>query len=200
MSRITTSTPPKTIGIMEVYNNYAKELLLANPTYTSERAFESAVGRIFDENEKEYITYKSYKNILALYYIKAGIKLIHGYALNLYSQLGNLFIMRQGRDPSAPLRLNRGESFKLKKQLEKEGKEVTKDNWRVYYTDEEFTRTNWHKPSFVPNIRFYGFKPAGGQPGKGFRALMSREISSNPRLLALYPYLPYKVKPKLSAY
>lgn len=192
MSKV--STPPKTLSVADSYQVYAKELIEENPTLKGERAYKLTFGRVLNEDGTIYIDYKQYKKILSLYFIKAGVKLINGYNLDLESGLGSIFIMRQGRNPATKPRLNKGESFKMKKQWEAEGKEITKDNWKIYYTDEEFTRTVWFKPSFVRNLTFYKFSPANGQPGKGFKQTMSRAISSKPSLLALYPFVPYQLK------
>jgi len=193
MSKI--ATKPKTLGIKDSYEEYSKQVLIDNPTFTKERAYKLSNGKIYREDGSLYVSYKEYRNILALYYIKAGIKLIHGYTLDLLCNLGNIFIMRQGRNPSIKPRMNKGESFKRKRTMEAKGEEITKDNWKVFYTDEEFTRTNWFKHSYIKHITFYKFLPAGGQTGKGFRNIMSRTINSNPSLLAVYPFVPYKIRP-----
>lgn len=194
MSKI--ATKPATLTAIQSYDEYSRSLLENNISLRGERAYRLTFGKIYNEDGSLYISYKIYKKILSLYFIKCGIKLIGGYSINLLSGLGALYLMRQGRNPSAKPRLNRGESFKLKRQMEEDKEEITKDNWKVYYTDDEFMRTNWHKPSFVKNLIFYKFCPAGGQPGKGFKQTMSRTISSNPSLLALYPFVLYKEKTK----
>jgi hypothetical protein len=188
------STTPKTLSVRHSYIEYAKNLLEENTSLTGKRAYTLKFGQICNEDGSIYIDYKLYKKILSLYFIKAGVKLINGHNFNLGSGLGYLFIMRQGRNPANKPRLNKGESFKYKKDLEAAGKEVTKDNWKIYYTDEEFVRTNWSKVTYTSNILFYKFSPANGQPGKGFKQLMSKTIAGNPSLLALYPYIPYKEK------
>jgi len=188
------ATTPKTLSVKDSYLEYSKKLLNENTTLTAKRFYGSPYGKIFNEDGSLYIDYNLYKKILSLIYIKAGVKLIQGRNFNLGSALGYIFIMRQGRNPASKPRLNKGESFKYKKELEAQGKEVTKDNWKIYYTDEEFTRTNWSKVSFTRNILFYKFSPANGQPGKGFKQTMSRAISANPNLLINYPYIPYKAK------
>jgi hypothetical protein len=188
------ATIPKTLSAKDSYIEYSKKLLNENSTLTAKRAFGLVYGKVFNEDGSIYIDYNLYKKILSLIYIKAGVKLIQGRNFNLGSALGYIFIMRQGRNPTSKPRLNKGESFKYKKELEASGKEITKDNWKIYYTDEEFTRTNWSKVSYTRNILFYKFSPANGQPGKGFKQTMSRAISSNSNLLINYPYIPYKAK------
>lgn len=194
MSKI--ATPPKTLSTRDSYHEYSKKLLSENSNLIGKRAFSLQYGKILNEDNSIYIDYNTYKKILSLIYIKVGVKLIEGRNFNLEARLGYIFIMRQGRNPASKPRLNKGESFKYKKQLELEGKEITKDNWKIYYTDEEFTRTNWSKVNYTRNILFYKFSPANGQPGKGFKQIMSRAISSNPNLLINYPYIPYKEKNK----
>jgi len=188
------ATIPKTLSAKDSYKEYSKKLLSENSTLIAKRAYGLVYGKIFNEDGTLYIDYNQYKKILSLIYIKAGVKLIQGRNFNLGSALGYIFIMRQGRNPLLKPRLNKGESFKYKRQLEAEGKEVTKDNWKIFYTDEEFVRTNWSKVSYTRNISFYKFSAAGGQPGKGFKQTMSRAVSSNPSLLINYPYIPFKVK------
>lgn len=190
MSKV--STKPKTLTVRDSYNQYAKDLLELNDTYTYRYANESSYGKILDASGKEVFSYKLYKKILALYYIKAAVKIIRGYAFDLGAGLGNIFLMRQGRNPLSKPRLNKGESFRLKRMMEAEGKEITKDNWKIYYTDEEFTKTAWFKPSYIKHLKFYKFAPSGGQAGKGFKQTMSKAITGNPSLLALYPFVPYR--------
>lgn len=192
MSKV--ATIPKTLSTIHSYNEYSKELISNNSTLQGKRSHKLQFGTILNEDGTLYINYPLYKKGLSLYFIKAGVKLINGGSLDLEHGLGHVYIMRQGRNPAFKPRLNRGESFKLRKEFIAEGKELTADNWKVYYTDEEFTRTQWFKPSFVKNLTFYKFSPANGQPGKGFKQTMSRAISSKPNLLALYPYMPYKRK------
>lgn len=180
------ATKPKTIGIVEAFELYAKSKVQAD----SSLIYLKKKGEILRADKSVLIKYKTFRNILCLYYIKAGIKLIQGYALDLGSGLGDIFVMRQERNPNVKPRLNKGESFKLKKKLEAEGKPVTADNWKIYYTDSEFTRTNWMRPNYVPNLQFYKFVPAGGKPGKGFRQILSHAILTNPVLTAIYPFIP----------
>jgi len=194
MSKV--STPPKTLSVRDAYIDYADRVILANPNYTFRRSSNITKGTIFTENGTFYMDYKEYKNILSLYYIKAGVSIIKGYAFNLNAGLGNIFLMRQGRDPSVKPKLNRGESFKIKKELDMKGVDTTNGCWKVFYTDTEFTRTQWHRIAFVRNITFYKFAPAGGQPGKGFKQTMSKAITANPKLLILYPFVPYTQKIK----
>ncbi len=195
MSKV--ATKPKTFTAIQSYEFYSQKLIAENTTLRGERAYKLKYGKIFNEDGSLYTSYNLYKQILSLYFIKCGVKLIDGFNLNLEHGLGYVFIMRQERNPASKPRLNKGESFKRKKDMEAAGEEITRDNWKIYYTDEEFTRTNWLKPlSFIRNIEFYKFAPAGGQAGKGFRNLMSRTISSNPNLLINYPFVPYKFKPR----
>jgi hypothetical protein len=192
MSKV--ATKPRTLTAVQSYDDYSKKLIATNASLRGKRAYKLTFGEVYNEDGTLYISYPTYKKILSLYFIKAGVKLINGYAVDLEHGLGHIFIMRQGRNPAIKPRLNKGESFKLKKQWEVEGKEITADNWKVYYMDEEFTRTNWFKPSFIKNLIFYKFSPAAGQPGKGFKQTMSRAISSKPSLLSLYPFVSYQSK------
>lgn len=189
MSKV--ATKPKTFTAVDSYNFYSEKLLKENLDLKGVRAYGRKYGKILKEDNTIYIDYPTYKKILALYFIKAGIKLIHGYTLDLLHQLGCLFILRIGRNP-ANLTLNRVESFRRRKELKAQGRvDIKPEEWRTYYTDDEYVRLKWFKPSFVRNIKFYTFAPAGGQPGKGFKQLMSRSISSNRSLLSLYPFVPY---------
>lgn len=190
MSKI--ATKPKTFSVGHSYQHYAEKLLKTDLSLKGVRAFNQKYGKILKEDGTTYIDYPTYKKILSMYYIKAGVRLINGYTIDLLNQLGCLFILRIGRSPSK-LRLNRVVSFKRLKELRAEGRtDIKPEEWRTYYTDDEYIRLKWFKPSFVRNIKFYTFSPANGQPGKGFKQLMSRTISSNPSLLALYPFVPYK--------
>lgn len=186
------ATKPKTFGVRDAYLDYAESVLVAHPELKGSRAYSLTNGVIKRVDGTVYTDYKIFRKIISLYYIKAGVRLINGYTLDLGSGLGDVFLLRQERNPLSKPRLNRGESFKLKKLLKEKGQEVTKDNWKVYYTDDEFIKTAWFRPSFVRNLEFYKFSPANGQPGKGFKQLMSRTVTSNPNMLILYPFLPYK--------
>lgn len=186
------ATKPKTFGPIQSYTYFVTTLLKERLDLKGKRAFNQQYGIVSEESGKVYIDYKLYKKILSLYFMKAGARLINGYTVDLLNTLGCLFILRIGRNPEN-LRLNRTDSFKKLKQLKATGRtDIRQEEWKSYYTDDEYIRLKWFKPSFVRNIKFYTFSPANGQPGKGFKQLMSRTISSNPRLLALYPFVPYK--------
>lgn len=170
-----------TISTEDTYNAYIKKKIGEGLKYSHAKK-----KKILSIENKEYMTYKLYKEVISLFSTLAGEKLIKGYSIDI-SPLGNIYIARIKRNFNKP-RLNRPESFKLRKELKVSG-ELTKENWRIYYTDDEFIKLMWHQTSATRNIIFYQFKPAGGQPGKGFRSTMSREINSNPNLKALYPYI-----------
>lgn len=186
------ATKPKVFGIKDLYSNYVDTLLKNNPTFTTKTAFYVPKGIVYKEDGTKYIDYNTFKDITRLYYIKAGVNLINGQAFELGLALGNIFILRKGRNPLLKPRLNRGESFKLRKSMKAKGEEITKDNWKIFYVDEEYTTIAWHKPAGTKNIGFYKFSSANGQAGKGFKQIMSKSIFSNPRLLAFYPFVPYK--------
>lgn len=190
MSKV--ATKPKTFSAIQSYHAYAEKLLREDLSLKGVRAYNQKYGKILKEDGTIYIDYKRYRKILSLYFIKAGIKLIQGYTVDLLHQLGHLYILRIGRSPNK-LRLNRVASFNKLKELKASGKlDIKPEDWRTYYTDDEYIRLKWFKPSYIRNIKFYTFSPANGQPGKGFKQTMSRTISSNPSLLALYPFVPYK--------
>lgn len=184
------STKPKIFSVRHSYEDYGKKLIREDLSLKGKRDNGVANGIITKEDGSIYITYKLYKKILAAFFIKAAAKLLNGYAIDLLNGLGDLYICRIGRNPNNQ-KLNKGESYKLRKQL-KATNTLTDDNWKIYYTDDEYIRLKWHKPSNIHNIMFYTFSPAGGQSGKGFRQLMSRSIVATPTLKALYPFIPYK--------
>ncbi len=111
MSKV--ATKPAVFGARDSYAFFAEEVIKANPTFTYKRSHKLTKGSIYTADGTLYIDYKQYKNILSLYYIKAGVKLIHGYAFDLGAGLGDLFIMRQGRNPSVKPRVNKGESCSM---------------------------------------------------------------------------------------
>lgn len=188
MSKI--ATKPKIFSAQQSYEEFAKTLIKTDLTLKGVRKYSVTNGEVLKEDGSVYIDYKKYKKILASFCIKAAVKLLNGYTIDLLNGLGYLYICRIGRNPNNP-KLNRGESYKLRKEF-KEANTLTSDNWKVYYTDEEYVRVKWAKTSFIKNVMFYTFSPAGGQMGKGFRKVMSRTITANPSLKALYPFIPYK--------
>jgi hypothetical protein len=179
------------VSTLDSYNSYVKKLLVDNIGFKAKSKGIYKYAEVYKEDGSLYISYKLYKKIVSLFNIKAGIKLIHGYHIHV-PPLGYLYIGIHKRSVVKP-RLNRGESFKLRKQLEAEGT-LTKENWLVYYTDDDYIKLTWFKQAAIRNIIYYKFLPAGGQPNKGFRQIMSREISSNPNLKALYPFIDKKEK------
>ncbi len=180
----------------DAYAAYAKKLLLENPTYTVKKYKDIIYEQILDADGKIVMSYKIFKTVASGFNKKAGDYIINGYSLDLMNRMGCLFIVRIERGPNAKKRLNRGESFKLRRTL-KEAGTLTADNWRVYYNDEEYVKMHWYKPAFaqVPDklidFKFYKFTPAGGTAGNGFRLKMSREVSTNPGLKSLYPFVPW---------
>ena len=111
------ATKPKTFGIRDSYKFLVNKVLTANPTFTTKKANDFTRGIIYKEDGSLFIDYATFKDILKLYYIKAGVRLINGYSFSLGSGLGDIYIARQGRNPEVKPRLNRGESFKLRKKL-----------------------------------------------------------------------------------
>lgn len=192
MSKI--ATKPKTFSVQDSYEEYTKKLISKNPFLVGKRKYSIANGEVtYSIDNKLYIDYKKYKRVIASFCIKAAIRLLNGYTIDLLNGLGYLYICRIGRNPNNP-KLNKGESYKLKKELTAAGT-VTDDNWKVFYTDDEYIRLKWSKTSYIRNLLFYTFTPAGGQVGKGFRQQMSRAITANPSFKALYPFIPYKPSP-----
>lgn len=186
------ATKPATFGIKDLYQNYIDKVLENNPSFTCKMEYYVYRGGVYKPDGSKYTDYKIFKNVTRLYYIKAGVNLINGQAFDLGTGLGNIFILRKGRNPLLKPRLNKGESFKLRKAMIARGEELTQDNWKIYYVDEEYTTVAWHKAAATRNIVFYKFSAANGQAGKGFKQTMSKSIFSNPRLLAFYPFVPYK--------
>lgn len=180
-----------TFGIADLYAFFAKEFLEANPAYSGKFGLEHPNGIISDAEGNVVMSYRIYTNILRAYFTAAAEELIKGYPLDLEAGLGNIFVARVERNPNLNLRLNRGESFKLKRKLEAGG-QLNGDNWKVYYNDDDFVQVMWFRPSFIKNLRYYKFRAAGGQPGKGFRQTLSRSITNDPKLEAQYPFLSYK--------
>lgn len=188
MSKIATKLGIYSAG--DMYQLFVKDLLIENPTYTAKRWKHIANGIVLN-GDKEVITYTKYKDILSRYNKKAADKVIHGYTLDLYNRLGNLFVARVER-PAGNKRIDHASSKKLKKRLEEEGT-LTETNWLVYYNDDDFIMAVWHKGNRqLTGIRLYNFKAAYGQVGKGFRRILSKTYQNNPYLKALYPFLPCK--------
>lgn len=180
-----------TFGAVDMYHYYVKLLLIENPTYTAKRWKHIDKGNVFNEKGDLVIDYTTYKKILSLYNKKAAEHIIQGYTLDLLNGLGNLFIARVER-PANSKRMNMGASNALKKRLEAEGT-LTATNWIVYFVDDDFISSIWHKGNrSVINIRLYQFKAAAGQIGKGFMHSISKAVRNNPVLKAIYPYLPTK--------
>ena len=186
-----TSTKLETVSAQDMYQVFVRDYLKDNPTYIAKRWKHIANGEIFNSEGKKIFSYTKYKEILSLYNKRAGEKIIKGYTLDLLNGLGNLFVARIER-PTNNKRLNILASKELKKKLEAEGK-LTAENWKVPYVDDDFIMVMWHKGNGqMRNIHLYKFKTAGGQPGKGFRHLLSHSVIVNPLLKSIYPFLPTK--------
>lgn len=190
MSKVSQKLP--TVSVIQMYNMYIKELLKNNPDYTGKNYQYISNGQIIDElTGKVVINYTQFKAIIAAFNKKAALKIIKGFTLDLGPNLGNMFMARVER-PAKSSAINMKESLALRKRLLAEGK-LTSTNWKVPYTDDEFIMLQWHKGHHrLPNINFYKFKTAGGQPGKGFRYQISSANLQNPHLKALYPFIPCK--------
>lgn len=182
---------PKTYSTIDAYNLYIKNLVKANPTYAIKnpngktRIVKDAKGNIVS-------TYQEFKSVVSLFNKKAGKKLKLGFSIDLLNGLGYLFIIRIERNPNK-LRLNKGASYKLRKELEANGT-LTKNNWLVYHADEFYIKLQWYKIAFsyinkqnTEDLRLYAFKAAGGN--NGYRQSMGRELVTNKGLAGLYPYV-----------
>ncbi len=180
-----------TVSAKDMYQSFVDQLLKDKPLFKARIWKNIPRGEIYDDKGNTYITYNQYKAILSAYNKKAADRLIKGYTLDLMNGLGNLFAARVERG-AKNTRLNIAASLKLKKRYEEEGK-LTKDNWKVPYTDDDFMGIIWHKGNgLLNNISLYKFKTAGGQPGKGFRQHFSKFIQNNEYIKGIYPYLPSK--------
>jgi len=186
------STALDTVSAEDMYQDYVKGLLKDNKNLRAKKFSYVTNGIVFDVNTNEvYITYKQFKEILSTYNQLAGDKIVEGYAWKVGAQLGDMFVARIER-PANSRKLDRQKSFKRRKELKEAGL-LTKDNWQVPYTDDDFIMVMWHKGNGqLRNIHLYKFKTAGGQPGKGFKAKVSGGVRRRPELKALYPYLPSK--------
>ncbi len=184
---------------IDAYTLYASKLLADNPTYKSKFQRSIKYEFIYD-GDKLVMSYKIFKTVIASFNRKAGQAIKHGYSIDLGNGLGYLFVVRIERSPNGKQVLNKGESKKLYAKLKADGT-LTKENWKVFHSDEEYIKLHWFKPSFtrathgLPEWTFYKFKTAGGQPGKGFRQELSRDIMINPSLKALYPFISRKQPP-----
>jgi hypothetical protein len=190
MSKV--STKPETVSVLQMYYLFIKELLGKEPMYEAKAWKYITNGQVIDTlTGKVVIDYPTFKKVIATYNKKAGERIIKGFALDLGNGLGNLFMARIERPPNHG-HLNMAESLKLRKKLQAANK-LTAENWKVPYTDDDFIMLLWHKGNgLLRNIHLYKFKTAGGQPGKGFRQLISKTNMRNPHLKGLYPYLPCK--------
>lgn len=191
MSKISTSLGK--VSADNMYFDYVKELTTNNPSLKAKKYKHMTNGAVYTTvDEQIYITYTQFKEILSTYNILAGEKIVAGYTWKLGLHLGDLFIARIER-PHNGRKLNKYLSFQRRKQL-KEAGTLTKDNWQIPYTDDDFIMVMWHKGNGqLNNIHLYKFKTAGGQPGKGFRFKVSNGVTTKPQLKALYPYLPSKI-------
>ncbi len=192
MSKV--STPLGAVSAEDMYQHFVKELLKNNPNYKARRFKYITNGEVYKQENGEdirVITYPQFKEILSEYNTVAGEKIIQGYTLAMGTGLGDIFAARIQR-PTSGRRLDRGASFKRRKEL-KEAGTLTNENWKITYTDDDFIMVMWHRGLTTPNIHLYKFKTAGGQPGKGFRAKLSNAIKTNPALKGIYPFLPTKV-------
>jgi hypothetical protein len=173
----------------DMYNLWLENHLRDNPTHTAKRCRSIDRGQVLDEKGKVVFTYFKFKEILKIHNKLVGENIIKGKTYDLGNSLGNIFIARIERN-SKGQRMNRGESFKLRKKL-KEAGTLTKDNWKVYYLDDDYCSLTWHKNlRHHRNVHLYSFKTAGGQPGKGFRQQMTRTINFHPEYKGFYPFLP----------
>jgi hypothetical protein len=186
---------PKTYSTIDAYNLYIKNLVIDNRNYRIANP-NGKTKVVKDETGKIVENYTQYKKVIAAFNKKAGIKMVEGYSVDLLNGLGFLFIIRVERGASKP-RLNRGESFKLRKKLEANGT-LTDDNWRVYYDDEDFIMVTWFKPSYtivnndnMKDFKLYKFKVADGTNGKGLKKYISREVVAKPHLKFIYPFVPF---------
>jgi len=190
MSKV--ATLPATFSAEDMWNLiYVKEHLDKHPKHKVKVLRSILKGQIIDENGKVVITYFQFKAVLSAANKKIGNKLIKGYAYDLMNGLGDLFVARIERSETTK-GFDRGASFKLRKQLKEKGVPLTNDNWKVLRSNEDqFIGTTWHDGNGrLSNINLYSFKTAGGQPGKGFRQLLSQSVKRNPAMKGLYPLLP----------
>lgn len=175
----------------EMYQYFVTKLKISNPAYTTKRWKHIPEGEVY-LNGKLYTTYTKYKEILAAYNKTTGEKIIKGYAFDLGNGLGNIFAARAERSPNNR-KLNMAKSMELRERLVKEGTELTKTNWHVYFNDEDYVLIIWHKGNkLLKHINLYKFYTAGGQPGKGFRHAFSHAVQTIGYLKGSYPYIPCK--------
>lgn len=189
MSKVATKI--ELVAAEAIWQFYVKKHLEANPTHTTKYLKNTPNGQIFNHEGKLVLNYTKFRQILIAHNKKVGEKIVKGYAYDLGAGLGDLYVARVER-PTNSKALNKAESLKLHAKLKAAGT-LTKENWKVFYTDDDFIMLVWHKGNGrLRNIHLYKFKTAGGQPGKGFRQSISIAVKTNPTLKAQYPFIPTK--------
>lgn len=199
MSKI--STKPKMVSAVDMYYKYIQEKFLSQNTpelkiYKTKtyRHYISSGVVVEAATSKVVFDYGVFKDILSAFNKAAQDKLIAGQALKLGYGLGDIFMARIERPPQST-RLNQLESRKLYLQRKQDGT-LTNENWKVFYTDDDYVATIWHKGNGrLRNVHLYKFKTATGKNKSspdGFSARISKAHKANQHLKVRYPYLPCK--------
>lgn len=183
MSKTKVSTRPKTFSAQDIYVFYAEKYLQNNPECYS-RYYCGKHGKIFNKDGELVMSYKKFKEILTHLNITIGDFLIDGYKLKLTHGLGYLYLARMEANPNNR-NINYNETKRIRKQLAEQGKN---EKVTVYYTEDEYLRLKYHKPSYTRNLMFYQFSPASGP--SGFKLKFSHSYNKTRR--SLYPFIPLK--------
>lgn len=156
------------------------------------RNFEKRKNELLSDIKKvkKLIDVKVFKQILTVYNTKAGDRIIEGYKFDLLNGLGFLLGKRIERTFSTKA-VNWGATNKLrdsKGELSIDPKTGKKK--LIYFIGEDYLRVGWEKIKGIINFSIYGFEPAGGQLGKGYRQKFSKSNENNKLLRLNYRFCP----------
>lgn len=181
---------PKQYSIKNIYEAYAKKILLAHPNWWGK--YEKRLKRkncyIYAREGNKVVLKMSWfiwKEVIETYFHKAKSCIIEGETLRLGSNLGKIRGARIQRDFTKPV-INWHETFTNNVKTE-DGKLI-----RIFHTEDDYCRIEWKKFGMIPNETSYYFQPAGKNmiTKKGFKAEFSKALANDPLLKYKYKYYP----------
>lgn len=194
----------KTHFVHDIWQAYAKRLLLAHPEYWGRYHNHTDNCYIYTKKDNkiiEVITYPKFRRIIEVFFDKAKRAIIAGETYKIGSYLGKICARRVERDfrKKTQRRIN-WEATRRQPKIWNEEKQKEVYKHVIYYTDDDWCRIGWNKPENAGGegfSKFYEFKPTkDSRAGTGFAQQFTAALKADPILKYAYLFYPLRTRVK----
>jgi hypothetical protein len=191
--------------LKDIWDSYCLSLMASNNGWIGIKDWDALKSPYYSMYRKcviddkpriiEAINYKTFSAVITSVLDKAKDSIIKGERLILPGGMGNIVGRRVERDFSKKS-IDFKSTAKVPKVWSEEKQRMTPSKI-IFYTENDWCRIGWGKPSIIKNISVYEFKPTRNlRSGKGFNQMFSSALIANPALKYKYVYFPLPSKIK----